>query len=73
MKRWCGETSASAVDEPAEPIVELCQSTTYAMIHGQKPAGEPDEARTAEAVSEMRPITRSAMGLRSWSCGGDVV
>ena len=35
VKRWWGVISESAVDEPAEPMVALCQSTTYEMIQGQ--------------------------------------
>ena len=27
VKRWCGEICSEAVDEPAEVIMESCQST----------------------------------------------
>ena len=34
VNRWVGEMEVSAVEDPTEDTVELCQSTAYAMIHG---------------------------------------
>ena len=73
VNRWWGEMLASAVLDPTEVMAELCQSTAYAIIHGQRRADAPESIRMAAAVSEMRPMMRSAIGLRSWSCGGLVV
>jgi len=61
---------SSAVDDPAEPMVALCQSTAYAMSQGQSFGDASVMSRIDVATSEMTPITRSAIGLRSWSCGG---
>ena len=73
MSFWWGETLASAVDELGEEIVELCQSTAYATMCGHSRADAPESSFTVAAISEMRPMVRSAIGLRSWSCGGLVV
>ena len=60
----------SAVEEPTEPMSELCQSAAYAMMCGQWRADTLEATLMAEAVSARVRIARSAIGLRSWSCGG---
>ena len=65
VKRSWGETFGSAGEEPTDETQALCQSTTYAMMWGQRPAGAPLLERTVVAFSEMSPMIRSAIGLRS--------
>jgi hypothetical protein len=43
------------------------------MSHGHRRIGASVESLIAAAVSEMSPMVRSAIGFRSWSCGGEVV
>ena len=43
------------------------------MSHGHRRVGASVESLIAAAVSEMSPMVRSAIGFRSWSCGGEVV
>ena len=64
VNRWCGEIVASAVEEPTEEMVVLCQSTAYEMIHGQWRGEAEESIRIAVAVSAMRPMIRSAMGFK---------
>ena len=45
-------------------------STELRMIQGQKDAGEPDKERAAVALVSITRMIDSAIGLRSWSCGG---
>ena len=40
------------------------------MMCGHMPMGASEWLLMADAFSEIKPIMRSAMGLRSWSCGG---
>ena len=73
VSRWCGDTFTSAGEEPTDETVELCHSTAYAMSHGHRRVGASVESLIAAAVLEMSPMVRSAIGFRSWSCGGEVV
>ena len=43
------------------------------MIQGQSRGDASVASLTAAATSEISPMMRSAIGLRSWSCGGLVV
>ena len=49
------------------PARQLCLSTASRTISGQKEEGAPEAFFVAVAFSEMTPMTRSAMRLRSWS------
>jgi hypothetical protein len=57
----------SAVDDPVAVTVALCQSTAYCTSHGHSCSDAPASDLMTAADSEIIPMTRSAIGLRSWS------
>ena len=61
-----GDICGSAVDEPIEACgAELCQSTAYLMISGQKPMGAPECDLYEVARVLITLIVLSGMGFKS--------